>query len=105
MFNIFHRKGCTVTPAGQEEIQETMNLIVTVVDSAHSLTNILKNETLIELENVCGMGETAATALQSGASLVHDATHAVNHALIQVDDILSCRTFNPIYTTFVHDGK
>jgi len=103
-FLIYYISGCTVAPTGQEAIQETMNLIVTVVDSAHSLTNILKNETLIELENVCGMGKTAATALQSGASLVHDATHAVNDALIRVDDILSCRTFNPIYTTFVHDA-
>ncbi len=75
-----------------------------MVNSAHALTGILSNQTLVEIENVCGMGEEAATALQAGASLVHNATHVVSTALVRLEDILSCRTFNPIYTTFVHDG-
>lgn len=56
-------QGCTVTPSGEAEIQDTIKMNVSVLDSAHGLTDILSNQTLIDIEDKCGMGEEAATAL------------------------------------------
>ena len=57
------------------------------------------------LESECGLDSAGASALQGGAELMHEATHAVNRAMIGVRTVLECKTFNPIYTTFVHDGE
>lgn len=52
----------------------------------------------------CGLDKAAATAFQGGAELLHEATHAINHGWIEARHLLECKTFNPIYTTFVHDA-
>ena len=92
-------------PSGEDQIRSIAQQLRRVVDSAHNLSEIAMNQSLEEIENNCGVNEAGAIAFQSGAELLHEASHALNDALVGVRDVLSCRTFNPIYTTFVHDGK
>jgi len=37
-------------------------------------------------------------------SLSHEATHVLNRAIVGLRKVLACETFNPIYTTFVHEA-
>ena len=57
------------------------------------------------LETECGLGLSAATALEGGSELLHEATHSISRSWIELRHMLECKTFNPIYTTFAHDGK
>ena len=37
-------------------------------------------------------------------SLSREATHVLNRAIVGLRKVLACETFNPIYTTFVHQA-
>ena len=72
---------------------------------ANQFSETIMGMSLSRLENICGLDEAAAKALQSGAEMINKTTLMLNDAFIGLRGILECRTFNSIYTTFVHDGK
>lgn len=74
------------------------------VETVHDLSETILNLSPQSLESQCGLDSAAATALQGGAGLLHNATHLINRAWIETRHLVECKTFNPIYTTFVHDA-
>lgn len=102
---IFRFQGCLITPSGDKQLGVLAKQFNVVVETTHSFSQLLMNQTISDIEDTCGLDSKAAIALQSGSTIIHNATHAANYALNEVRDILSCGSFNPIYTTFVHDGK
>jgi len=59
---------------------------------------------LQDLETQCMLSSTLATSIHEGAKLLHAASYSLNSAWIGVQDIIQCKTFNPIYSTFVHSA-
>lgn len=76
-----------------------------VVNTAHSFSELVMNETVADITNTCGVQGTTAVAIQLVAKLSHDASHILDESMVGLREILSCGSFNPIYTTFVHDGE
>ena len=91
-------------PHDEGKIDTITNDINDVVGTVHHLSETVIIMSLQVLESLCGLNHTAATALQGGAALLHNASHAFNNGFNEVRHILECRTFNPIYTAFVHDA-
>lgn len=75
-----------------------------VVTNVHALTEILGGQTADQIALICGLTTAQAAALQSLIVLMHDITHVLNNAVVGLREVLSCETFNPIYTTFVHEA-
>ena len=99
-----NHQGCTIKPAADGELVELSNQVHKVLDTVHGLSEYVQGMSLENLESRCGLDSTAATSLSRGADMLHDASHSVNNALIAVRQMLECKTFNPIYTTFIHDA-
>jgi len=70
----------------------------------HDFSEIIGAMSLGTLETECGLGLSAATALEGGSELLHEATHSISRGWIELRHMLECKTFNPIYTTFAHDA-
>jgi len=100
---IYYVSGCQVLPA-TGQIDSITTDIDDVVGTVHDLSEFVMSQSLDGLESQCGLTQSAATALQGGAGLLHNASHTVNSAWIDVRHFIECKTFNPIYTTFVHDA-
>ena len=98
-------QGCSVHPKAESNVYDISGEIRDVIVTVHSLSESLMGASLPELEKQCGLDMAAASALQGGAELLHEVAHGVNKDFIQIRHILECKSFNPIYTTFVHDGE
>ena len=100
---IYYVSGCTVKPQEEEieEIKQTMNIALGTV---YNLTGIVMNLPLPTLELLCNVTAPVATRVQTISSSLHNTTYNFNQAWIGIQEILACKTFNPIYTTFVHDA-
>ena len=83
---------------------EITTSVTEALNTAHDLSEKLMTQPLGSLQSECGLTNAAATAVQEGAVVLHNATHALNGAWIGIQGLLECRTFNPIYTTFVHNA-
>jgi len=103
-FVIFYVSGCAVQPAGADEIVKVADQVITVARYAHDLSQLITNLPIDRLSTICGLSDVEAVALETVALLIHDTTHLLNRAFIGLREVLSCETFNPIYTTFVHDA-
>lgn len=103
-FIIYYVSGCSVVPPAEEKIAAFSKELYLVADSAHQLSEVILNQTVQEVQQECGLDEAGAAALQNGATLLHDATHAINYSIVNVRNILQCSTFNPIYQKFVYDA-
>ena len=100
---IYYVSGCTVKPQEEEieEIRQTMNVALGTV---YNLTGIVMNLPLPTLELQCNVTAPVATRVQTISSSLHNTTYNFNQAWIGIQEILACKTFNPIYTTFVHEA-
>eukprot|EP00804_Cyclotella_cryptica_P028320 CCRYP_013192-RC/>CCRYP_013192-RC protein AED:0.03 eAED:0.03 QI:643/1/1/1/1/1/6/298/517 len=103
-FVLFYISGCTVRPAAEDEIIAIWNTIKLVNQYAHKLSELIGGIDPATIAAICGVDETEAQTLQRIANFMHSLSHAINRAMIGVIDLLSCKSFNPIYTTFVHDA-
>lgn len=101
---IYYVSGCSVHPKAESNVGDISGEIRDVIVTVHSLSESLMGASLPELEKQCGLDMAAASALQGGAELLHGIAHEVNKDFIQIRHILECKSFNPIYTTFVHDA-
>merc|ERR1712051_1009059 len=72
--------------------------------TVYNLTGIVMNLPLPTLELQCNVTAPVATRVQTISSSLHNTTYNFNQAWIGVQEILACKTFNPIYTTFVHEA-
>lgn len=103
-FIVYYVSGCTVVPSSHSEIAQVSNQIKEIVSAVHDLSATVMEVPIPQLQAQCGLDKAAATAFQGGAELLHATAHAINNAWIDVRYMLECKTFNPIYTTFVHDA-
>lgn len=103
-FIIFYVSGCTIIPAGEEDIIAIANQLKLVTTHAHGLVSLLGELPIERIRVICGLTIEQAAALKSVVNLGHDSTHVLNRAVVGLRDVLSCETFNPIYTTFVHEA-
>mmetsp|Transcript_11098 Transcript_11098/g.23091 ORF Transcript_11098/g.23091 Transcript_11098/m.23091 type:complete len:480 (+) Transcript_11098:181-1620(+) len=90
-FIIYYVSGCTMLPAGEDEIRGITTQIRIALNTAHRFTDALQNQTVPEIQEFCGLTDSTATALQDAATFIHEATHVLDRSLIGVRDILSCR--------------
>ncbi|KAL7479709.1 hypothetical protein ACHAW6_005431 [Cyclotella cf. meneghiniana] len=103
-FILFYISGCTVRPAAEKEVVAIWDTIKLLNQCAHTLSELIGGIDPATVAAICGVDDTEAQTLQRIAIFIHDLSHAINRAMIGVLDLLSCKSFNPIYTTFVHDG-
>lgn len=103
-FIVYYVSGCTIEPAGAEDIVAIASQAQLAVGHAHSLFELLGNLTVESVQEICGLSTQEATAVQNLVIFAHDSTHVLNRAVVGLRDVLSCATFNPIYTTFVHEA-
>lgn len=101
---IYYTSGCQVEPAGLGTFMDITKGITAAVGVANQFSETIMGMSLSRLETSCGLDEAAAKALQSGAEMINKTTLLLNDAFIGLRGILECRTFNSIYTTFVHDA-
>ncbi|KAL7531419.1 hypothetical protein ACHAXR_004030 [Thalassiosira sp. AJA248-18] len=101
-FIIYYVSGCTILPRGEEEIVAILSQLKLVLGFAHTLSELLGELPVEQIGIICGLSIYEASALKSLTDLAHDTTHALNRGVVGLKDVLSCGTFNPIYTTFVH---
>jgi len=101
-FLMYWVSGCQIQ--ARPDISSMAQPIEDFVGDLHDVSEILMNQSPVRLEDQCGLSSAAASALQGGAGLVHNATHVVNKAWIDTRHLIECKTFNPIYTTFIHDA-
>ena len=83
---------------------EITRSVTEALNTAHDLSEIIMTQPLDSLESQCGLTSAAGTAVKEGAVVLHNATHALNGAWIGIQGLLECKTFNPIYSTFVHNA-
>ena len=99
-------QGCQITPPGFDDFVEISNQIKLATGYAHDFTQLLGKLPIDGgLQKICGLTDQEATAIKTLANVGHDTIHVLNRAFVGLRDVLSCETFNPIYTTFVHQGK
>eukprot|EP00581_Thalassiosira_minuscula_P014757 CAMPEP_0183720662 /NCGR_PEP_ID=MMETSP0737-20130205/13202_1 /TAXON_ID=385413 /ORGANISM="Thalassiosira miniscula, Strain CCMP1093" /LENGTH=593 /DNA_ID=CAMNT_0025950555 /DNA_START=49 /DNA_END=1830 /DNA_ORIENTATION=- len=103
-FMIYYISGCQIMPPGKDDIIEVMEQVKVVLYFAHKLTELTENLPIEAIAIACGLGTADARALQALISLLHEGTHVLNRAIVGLRTLLACETFNPIYTTFVHDA-
>jgi len=101
-FVIFYVSGCTIQPAGEEEIIALASQARVVLEYAHDLTELLGEVPIAGIVALCGLTIQQATAVKKFVNFSHDVTHLLNRAIVGLREVLACETFNPIYTTFVH---
>mmetsp|Transcript_4543 Transcript_4543/g.7582 ORF Transcript_4543/g.7582 Transcript_4543/m.7582 type:complete len:173 (-) Transcript_4543:138-656(-) len=95
-------QGCTIQPAGEEEIIALASQARVVLEYAHDLTELLGEVPIAGIVALCGLTIQQATAVKKFVNFSHDVTHLLNRAIVGLREVLACETFNPIYTTFVH---
>ncbi|KAL7551454.1 hypothetical protein ACHAWF_014641 [Thalassiosira exigua] len=103
-FIIFYVSGCTIPPPGQEEIAELIGQMRLVMTFLHELTELTGELSAASIAAICGLSNAEANAVKALISIAHEAIHVINRAVVGLREVLSCETFNPIYTTFVHQA-
>jgi len=101
---IYYTSGCQVTPAGDGHLVAIAQEIQNVVGKANEFSESIMGIPLPGLKTECGLDKAAAAALLGGAELINETTLLLNGAFIGVRRILECKTFNSIYTMFVHEA-
>lgn len=86
------------------EIADLTDKITQAVNAVYTFSGEVMNMNLQDLETQCMLSSTLATSIHEGAKLLHAASYSLNSAWIGVQDIIQCKTFNPIYSTFVHNA-
>ena len=102
---IYYVSSCAINikPTGGEMANIT-NTINKGVHTVHHISEMLMDMPIKSIQSECALSSTAASSVHGGAILIHNATHSLNDAWIGVQELMECKTFNPIYTTFVHDA-
>jgi hypothetical protein len=103
-FIIFYVSGCTVRPLAEDQVMEVLSQVAAIVNTTHNFSELVGNMSVAALAQICGVGDFSAEALQQLATLIHDVSHVLNRSMVGLLDVISCGSFNPIYTTFVHDA-
>jgi len=70
----------------------------------HALTELLGQLPIDNIATICGLGTQEVEALSALIAILHDTSHALNRGVVGLREVLACETFNPIYTTFVHQA-
>lgn len=83
---------------------EMANQLKLVLASLHFLMELVGELSIENIAAICGLQAGEAAALKTLTVVGHEATHVLNRGVVGMRDLLSCETFNPIYTTFVHDA-
>lgn len=68
------------------------------------MTDSLRKMPVVILQLMCGFNKSEATDLREGLELLYNVTDLLNKDLIDVQVLMECRTFNPIYTTLMYDA-
>lgn len=100
---IYYVSGCTVKP-DNVQMQGIIQTINVALGTVYNLTGMVVNLPLPTLKLQCNVTAPVATRVQAVSSSLHNTTRSFNQAWIGVQEILACKTFNPIYTTFVHNA-
>ena len=87
-------------PAGEGKIRDIANTVKEVIETAHSFSELMQNQTLSGLQEFCGLTPLQATAIQDAAELIHDTTHVIDRSVIGAREILSCGTHIVHISTF-----
>lgn len=103
-FVLYYISGCTITPAGDADMVAIMQQARLVTTHAHDLLQLMNDLPIERIGIICGLTIPQAQALKSLVDLGHDTTHVINRGAVGLRDVLACETFNPIYTTFVHEA-
>ncbi|KAL9178595.1 hypothetical protein ACHAXT_001933 [Thalassiosira profunda] len=103
-FIIYYVSGCTILPPGEAEIVAFANQLKTVIGFSHQMIDVVGKLSVQQLAAICNLTDQEAQAVKSLVELAHDTTHVLNRSVVGLRDVLQCSTFNPIYTTFVHDA-
>lgn len=101
---VYYTSGCQVEPTGMGDLAATSTEIQKALDMATVFSDTITGLPLPGLETQCGLGEAAATSLRSIAVMVNETSVLLDGVFIDLRRILECRTFNSIYTTFVHEA-
>jgi hypothetical protein len=72
---------------------------------AHQFAEMVGNINPATIATICGVDATQAVAIKQISTFLHNISHLINRSMIGLLDLLSCKSFNSIYTTFVYDGK
>jgi DNA-directed RNA polymerase len=83
---------------------DIMEISRTINQHAHTISELIGNANPATIAAICGLSTTEAQAVQALSTFLHNVSHAINRSINGVIDILSCQSFNPIYTIFVHNG-
>lgn len=99
------QKGCTEKPSGESELFAIADSVRLVNTYAHQFAEMVGNINPATIAAICGVDTTQAQAISQISTFLHTISHAINRSMIGLLDLLSCKSFNPIYTTFVYDGE
>lgn len=102
---LFFMKGCTVRPNGEAAFLSIIDTARLVNTYAHQFAEMVGNINPATIAAICGVDATQAQAIQQVSNFMHNISHLINRSMIGLMDLISCKSFNPIYTTFVYDGK
>ena len=72
---------------------------------AHAFAQLVGDINPAAIAAICGVDSTQAETIQQVSTFLHNISHLINRSMIGLMDLLSCKSFNPIYTTFVYDGE
>jgi len=100
---MYLHQGCKIKPANSD-VEAIADQIELAVGTVHDVSEAMMGMSIPTLQGECGLDKAAATALEGGAELLHNGTHLLNKGWIEVRTLLECKTFNPVYTTLVHDA-
>lgn len=98
-------KGCTEVPSGEAAFFSIIDTARLVNTYAHQFAELVGGINPATIAVICGVETTEAQAIQQLSNFLHNISHLLNRAMIGLMDLLACNSFNPIYTTFVYDGK
>ena len=90
---------------GQDIFVEVLDAGRVFNQYTHQLANIVGNTDAATIAMICGVDAAQAQSIQQVSNFLHNVSHLLNSLLLGLLDLLSCKSVNPIYTTFIYDGK
>mmetsp|Transcript_10148 Transcript_10148/g.21980 ORF Transcript_10148/g.21980 Transcript_10148/m.21980 type:complete len:571 (+) Transcript_10148:153-1865(+) len=103
-FVTYYVTGCKVAPQGAQQVKEIAGDARELLVYGHALTELLGQLPIDNIATICGLGTQEVEALSALIAILHDTSHALNRGVVGLREVLACETFNPIYTTFVHQA-
>lgn len=87
-----------------EYILEASTELKTVMTVTHELTSVLSDLPVEAVASLCELTLEQATILKQITTLGHTITHVLDRTFVELREVISCETMNPVYTTFVHQA-